>query len=102
MIPLMVQVLALNKLVTNCGLVIYNLGTGKGNSVMEVVRAFDKIVGHEIPYKVVERRVGDIATCYADPTKAYKELGFKAKYSIEDMAKDAWNWQQKNPNGYEE
>ncbi len=96
------HVLALNKLVTNCGLVIYNLGTGKGNSVMEVVRAFDKIVGHEIPYKVVERRVGDIATCYADPTKAYKELGFKAKYSIEDMAKDAWNWQQKNPNGYEE
>lgn len=96
------HVLALNKLVTNCGLVIYNLGTGKGYSVMEVIKAFDKVVGQPIPYKIVGRREGDIAACYADPTKAYNELGFKAKYDIEDMAKDAWNWQQKNPNGYEE
>lgn len=96
------HVLALNKLMTNPGLVIYNLGTGKGYSVMDVLKAFDKAVGHEIPYRIEGRRPGDIATCYADPTKARNELGFVTKYDIEDMAKDAWNWQVKNPNGYEE
>lgn len=96
------HLLALNKLTTNCGLVIYNLGTGRGNSVLEVVKAFDKAVGTPIPYKIAPRRPGDIATCYADPAKASKELGFVAKYNIDDMARDAWNWQKNNPNGYEE
>ena len=96
------HLLALNKLTTNCGLVIYNLGTGRGNSVLEVVKAFDKAVGTPIPYKIAPRRPGDIAACYADPAKASKELGFVAKYNIDDMAREAWNWQKKNPNGYEE
>ena len=96
------HLLALNKLTTNCGLVIYNLGTGRGTSVLEVVKAFDKADGTPIPYKIAPRRPGDIATCYADPAKASKELGFVAKYNIDDMARDAWNWQKKNPNGYEE
>lgn len=96
------HVLALNKLTTNCGLVVYNLGTGMGNSVLEVVKAFDKAVGTPIPYKIAPRRPGDIAACYADPSKAKAELGFVAKYNIEDMARDAWNWQKKNPDGYVE
>ena len=96
------HVLALNKLTTNCGLVIYNLGTGMGNSVLEVVKAFDKAVGTPIPYKIAPRRPGDIAACYADPAKAKAELGFVAKYNIDDMARDAWNWQKKNPDGYVE
>lgn len=96
------HVLALNKLTTNCGLVIYNLGTGMGNSVLEVVKAFDKAVGTPIPYKIAPRRPGDIAACYADPSKAKAELGFVAKYNIDDMARDAWNWQKKNPDGYVE
>ena len=94
------HVLALNKLTTNCGLVVYNLGTGMGNSVLEVVKAFDKAVGTPIPYKIAPRRPGDIAACYADPSKAKAELGFVAKYNIDDMARDAWNWQKKNPTGY--
>ena len=96
------HVLALNKLTSNCGLVIYNLGTGRGNSVLEVVSASDKAVGKPIPYVIAPRRPGDIAACYADPTKACKELGFVAKYNIDDMARDAWNWQKKNPDGYQE
>lgn len=96
------HVLAINKLATNCGLVIYNLGTGIGYSVLDVIKAFDKVVGHPIPYKIVQRRPGDIDACYADPTKAFKELGFKTKYTLDDMARDAWNWQVKNPKGYEE
>lgn len=96
------HVLALNKLTTNCGLVVYNLGTGMGNSVLEVVKAFDKAVGTPIPYKIAPRRPGDIAACYADPSKAKVELGFVAKYNIDDMARDAWNWQKKNPDGYVE
>ena len=96
------HVLALKKLATGSGLVVYNLGTGNGYSVLEVIRAFNEVVGHEIPFKFVERRPGDVATVYADPSKAEKELGFKAKYSLKDMAKDAWNWQSKNPNGYNE
>ncbi len=94
------HILALNKLFTNCGLVTYNLGTGKGYSVLEVLRAVEKAVGKEIPYVFAPRRAGDIAVCYASPQKAYEELGFKAKYTIEDMARDAWNWQKNNPNGY--
>ena len=96
------HILALNKLFSGCGLVTYNLGTGNGYSVLEVLHAMEKAVGKPIPYKFKPRRPGDIPACYASPLKAYQELGFKAKYSIEDMARDAWNWQKKNPNGYEQ
>lgn len=91
---------AINKINENPGLVIYNLGTGEGYSVFDMIKAFENASGKNIPYKVVERRSGDIATCYADPTKALKEMNFKTVKTIFDMAKDSWNWQIKNPNGY--
>ncbi|SLM33263.1 UDP-galactose-4-epimerase [Desulfamplus magnetovallimortis] len=91
---------ALSKLAGNKGVLVYNLGTGKGHSVMEIVRAFEKACGKEIPFKIVPRRPGDIAACYADPSKAEKELGWKASRSIDDMCKDTWKWQRINPNGY--
>ncbi|WP_461204636.1 UDP-glucose 4-epimerase GalE [Clostridium sp. DL1XJH146] len=91
----------LKKLQTNPGLVTYNLGTGKGYSVLEIREAFEKAAGMEIPYKIVERRPGDIAECYADCSFAEKEIGFKAIRNIDDMCKDSWNWQLKNPKGYE-
>ena len=94
------HVKALEKLSENPGLVTYNLGTGKGYSVLELVNAFSKASGKEIPYKITERRPGDIAACYADPTKAEKELGWKAKYGIDEMCEDSWRWQSQNPNGY--
>ncbi len=94
------HVLALKKLSTNCGLVTYNLGTGKGYSVLEVIHAFEKACGHKIPYVIEARRPGDLASVYCNPEKAYNELGFKAQFGIEDMARDSWNWQQKNPEGY--
>lgn len=92
---------ALEKLQTKPGLVIYNLGTGIGYSVLDVLHAFEQACGKEIPYKFMERRPGDIDICYADPTKAFKEMGFKATRTIVDMAKDSWNWQKNNPNGLE-
>lgn len=82
------------------GLVTYNLGTGKGYSVLQLIEAFKKASGKEIPYKIVERRLGDVANCYADPTKINKELGWKAEKDINDMCKDSWRWQSKNPHGY--
>ncbi len=82
------------------GLFIYNLGTGKGYSVLDVVKAFEKASGVEIPYKIGPRRDGDIATCYSDPSKAFKELGWKAERDIEEMCEDSWRWQKQNPNGY--
>lgn len=91
---------ALEKLETNPGLVTYNLGTGKGYSVLDMVKAFGKACGHEIPYKIVERRPGDVAMCYADPTKAKNELGWEAKYDLDRMCADSWRWQSNNPNGY--
>jgi UDP-glucose 4-epimerase len=91
---------ALKKISDNPGLNIWNLGTGKGYSVLEVVKAFEKASGQRIPYQITSRRAGDIAECYADPTKALKDLDWKAKYGIEEMCSDSWNWQQKNPNGY--
>lgn len=91
---------ALEKLETNPGIVTYNLGTGKGYSVLDMVKAFEKACGHEIPYKIVERRPGDIAMCYADPTKAKNELGWEAKYDLDRMCADSWRWQSNNPNGY--
>lgn len=96
------HILALKKLSSNCGLVTYNLGTGKGYSVLDVVHAMEKAVGRPIPYTIKPRRAGDIPSCFASPQKAYQELGFKAKYSLDDMARDSWNWQKNNPNGYEE
>ena len=96
------HVLALNKLKENPGLVIYNLGTGNGYSVLQVLHAFEKVYGNNIPYVIRERRAGDIDACYADTNKAFKELGFKAKYDINIMARDSWNWQKNNPNGYDE
>ena len=94
------HVCAIRKLETNCGLFICNLGTGKGYSVLDVIHAFSKACGKEIPYVIDPRRPGDIAECYADPTKAKNELGWVAQYGIEDMCADSWNWQQKNPDGY--
>ncbi|MGI6571031.1 MAG: UDP-glucose 4-epimerase GalE [Caldicoprobacterales bacterium] len=96
------HIAALEKLKQKCGLVIYNLGTGTGYSVLEMVRAFEKIIGASIPYEITERRPGDVAVCFADPTKARKELGWEAKFSLEEMCRDSWNWQKSNPNGYEE
>ena len=80
---------------------VINLGTGQGYSVLEVVKAFEKASGKKVPYKIVGRREGDIQTCYADPSYAKKVLGWSAKHDINDMCKDAWNWQSKNPNGYD-
>ena len=94
------HVLSIKKLTTNPGLVIYNLGTGSGTSVLEMIKAFEKAVGKEIKYQIMERRPGDIATCYADCTKAYNEIGFKATKTVDDMAQDAWRFQAKNPFGY--
>ena len=93
---------ALDKLNTNCGLVTYNLGTGNGYSVLDMVKAFSKASGQDIPYKIVDRRCGDVAKCYADPTKANNELGWKAEFGIDRMCEDSWRWQSNNPNGYEE
>lgn len=94
------HVLALDKLFSNCGLVTYNLGTGNGYSVLQVHAAMEKACGFKIPYEIKERRPGDIATCYASCDKAFKELGFVAKYDMDAMCRDAWNWQKNNPNGY--
>lgn len=94
------HVKALEKLNQNPRLVTYNLGTGRGYSVLDLVKAFENASGVKIPYKIVGRRAGDIAMCYADPTKAEKELGWVAKYDVNKMCKDSWNWQSKNPNGY--
>lgn len=86
----------------HCGLKIYNLGTGHGYSVLQIVEAFRKATGKEIPYVITERRAGDIPECYADPSKAKAELGWEAKKTLEDMAADSWRWQKQNPNGYGE
>ncbi|MEQ8525440.1 UDP-glucose 4-epimerase GalE [Gracilimonas sp.] len=91
---------ALEKLNSSPGLVIYNLGTGKGTSVLEMVNAFEKASGKEVPYKITARRPGDIAACYADPSKAEQELGWTAKRGIEEMCRDSWKWQSENPDGY--
>ena len=95
------HVKALKAIEENCGVAIYNLGTGRGYSVLEVVHAFEKVSGVTIPYVIEDRRPGDIAVCYSDPGKAKRELGWKAEYDIYDMCRDSWNWQKKNPNGYE-
>lgn len=81
---------------------IYNLGTGNGYSVLQVLHAFEKACGKTLPYEIKPRRAGDIATCYADPAKAKAELGWEAEYGIEEMCEDSWRWQSMNPNGYNE
>ena len=92
---------ALKKLENHVGVVIYNLGTGQGYSVLDMLHAFEKACGKELPYQICDRRPGDIAMCYADPTKAREELGFVATHTLEDMCADTWRWQQMNPQGYE-
>ena len=94
------HVAALKKLETNCGLFICNLGTGKGYSVLDILHAYEKACGKTLPYTVDPRRPGDIAACYADPAKAREELGWAAKYGIEEMCASSWKWQSTNPNGY--
>lgn len=96
------HVKAIKKLADKEGVSVYNLGTGNGYSVLQVVAAFEKACGHAIPYEIKPRRAGDIATCYCDPSKAKKELGWEAAYGIDEMCADSWNWQQKNPDGYGE
>ena len=91
---------ALEKVTASNGIHAYNLGTGKGYSVLELVSAFEKASGVKIPYKIVDRRPGDIAVCYANPSKAKMELGWVADKGLEDMCRDAWRWQENNPNGY--
>ena len=83
------------------GVEYYNIGTGVGYSVLDIVKAYEKATGLKVNYKIVDRRPGDIATCYADPTKAYEVLGWKAENNIDDMCRDLANWMRKNPNGYE-
>ena len=94
------HVAALKAIDRKCGLAIYNLGTGHGYSVLDVVNAFMKVNGVNVPYVIKPRRPGDIATCYCDPAKAKAELGWEAQYGIEEMCRDSWNWQKNNPNGY--
>lgn len=93
------HVAALQAIEKKCGLAIYNLGTGHGYSVLDVVKAFEKANDLKVPYSIKPRRPGDIATCYCNPAKAQKELGWQAKYGIEDMCRDSWNFQKNNPNG---
>ena len=94
------HVKAVEKLEKDQGLFIYNLGTGIGYSVLDVVKAFEKANGVDIPYEIKPRRDGDIATCYCDPSKAKRELGWQATRSLEEMCEDSWRWQKQNPNGY--
>ena len=91
---------AVEKVEGEDGLFIYNLGTGIGYSVLDVVKSFEKASGKKIPYVIGPRRDGDIATCYSDPSKALKELGWKAERGLDEMCEDSWRWQSQNPNGY--
>ncbi len=94
------HIAALNKLSTKPGLVIYNLGTGNGTSVLQMVKAFEDANNIKVPYMIKPRREGDIAACYADCSKANKELNWKANKTVKDACKDSWNWQYNNPKGY--
>jgi UDP-glucose 4-epimerase len=92
---------ALNKLAGNPGVVTFNLGTGRGYSVLEMITAFETACGKPIPYRIVARRPGDVASSYADPSKAQKEMGWTARRFLDDICRDAWRWQSQNPNGYD-
>ena len=94
------HVAAIEKVSQNCGLFVCNLGTGKGYSVLDILHAYEKACGRELPYVMDPRRPGDIAACYADPQKAWEEMGWKAQYGIEEMCASSWKWQSQNPNGY--
>ena len=96
------HVKALKKIEEKAGLKIYNLGTGNGYSVLDIVKNFEAATGVKIPYSIKDRRPGDIATCYSDASKAERELDWKAEYDIKDMCADSWRWQKMNPNGYED
>ena len=96
------HVKALSKLKENVGLGIYNLGTGTGYSVLDIVKNFEAATGVNIPYSIKPRRAGDIATCYSDASKAKEELGWTAQFGIKEMCADSWNWQKNNPNGYDD
>ena len=96
------HVKALKKIEDKSGLSIYNLGTGQGYSVLDLVKNFEEATGVKIPYVIKPRRPGDIATCYSNAQKAEKELGWKAEYGIKEMCADSWRWQSQNPNGYED
>ncbi len=95
------HVKALKKLADKSGLSVYNLGTGKGYSVLDIVRNFEEATGVKVPYQIKPRRPGDIAACYADASKAERELGWKAERGLREMCADSWRWQSNNPNGYE-
>ena len=95
------HVKAIQKLKENKGVLIYNLGTGNGYSVFEMIKAFEKASGRKIPYIIKQRRSGDIAACYSNAEKAKEELGWVAEHGLEEMCEDAWRWQSQNPNGYE-
>ena len=94
------HVCALQAIARKCGLDIYNLGTGHGYSVLDMVKAFIRVNGVDVPYSIKARRPGDIATCYSNPAKAEKQLGWKAQFGIDEMVRDSWNWQKNNPEGF--
>lgn len=95
------HVAALKKLETACGLFLCNLGTGKGYSVLDVLHAYERACGKAIPYEIAPRRAGDVAVCYSNADKAWRELGWKARYDIDEMCASSWKWQSMNPNGYD-
>ncbi len=95
------HVAALKKLESGAGVYTYNLGTGVGYSVLDVLHAFEKACGKTLAYEIAARRAGDVAACYADPEKAARELGWRAEYGIDRMCQDAWRWQSQNPNGFD-
>ena len=96
------HVAAVKYSVENLGCEVFNLGTGTGYSVLDMVKAFEEANGVKVPYQIVERRPGDLATCYADPAKSAAGLGWKAEKNLVDMCRDSWRWQSQNPMGYGE
>ncbi|KAB1361881.1 GDP-mannose 4,6-dehydratase, partial [Bacillus thuringiensis] len=95
------HVKALEKVLSTTGVDAYNLGTGMGYSVLEMVEAFEKVSGKKVPYKITERRPGDVAVCFADASKAKRELGWEATRGLEEMCADSWRWQSENKTGYQ-
>ena len=94
------HVKAMTRLEPGSGVSVYNLGTGQGYSVLDVIRAYGKACGHDVPYTIRPRRPGDIAACYSLPDKAREELGWEAAFGLDEMCRDSWNWQSRNPDGY--
>ena len=91
---------AVERIMSGTGVDAYNLGTGKGYSVLELIHSLEKVCGKKLNYKIMGRRPGDLASCYSDPSKALRELGWKAERGLEEMCEDAWRWQSMNPEGY--